>query len=439
MSTKRKSGKPTPRYKAIKQVRLHNKEDDPARAPVRKLRISEAVETGVEGLLRFFTRYLRTVANVILQPRSAVRKLIADRRTDPPKYLLPFTFLAIGVFLLSLLGQVAGANIVDWIWFSDEIGQKVTERLRQEFSLVAVVIQAIPGMLAVFLLSGVFIWLARPWPLTVRVAMIGFAYAFGAQAFLLFSLAFGSIGLSNYLTFHLSPLEPGGVFLTLLANIMPYVLLAVGFAMLVAAFAGPMAFALRALRIRSTKGNLSRIRSFAARAWLIASIVFGHAVLLHGARTPSDIIEVARGETTPQFTLKQTSYNTLSTTDSLLLHMTIQNRSERSIVWRTEQIRLSFQPDPESTGKCPNVNWMEVKVNRVFNSNEHVAPLIEVPAGQSTWAILELDVNKPSSFKPLLTTHKNWRADLWLQANFDSFEEKCMPIGLSLLPSESSK
>src|SRR6185436_20474045 len=105
----------------------------------KKIRVAEAVETGVEGLLTFLQRLFSTTLRVATRPRRGIRELLADRRRERPRFVLPLTYLAVGIFLLSLLGQTAGPNPLDWIWFAEEIGLKVTDALRKEFSLASVV------------------------------------------------------------------------------------------------------------------------------------------------------------------------------------------------------------------------------------------------------------------------------------------------------------
>lgn len=97
---------------------------------------------------------------------------------------------------MSLLAQTAGASVIDWIWFTDEVGRNVTEALRREVSLASVVVQAIPVTVGVLLLTVITRALLKPWPLARRLVPMTLAYAFGAQALFLFLLVFGLMSLS---------------------------------------------------------------------------------------------------------------------------------------------------------------------------------------------------------------------------------------------------
>ena len=280
-----------------RRARAGQSADAPAPPKARKARLSEAVESGVEGLLRFFVRFLSTARQVVLSPRTGILPLLRDRRQERPRFVLPFTFLAICTFLLSLLGQTAGVNIIDWVWFADEIGQKVTESLRKEFSLTSVVVQAIPGMLGVLLLAGLYSWLTRPWVLTSRLATTAFAYALGAQSLCLFLVVFGSIGGTMLLT---ARLGSGNT-----PDMLGYLVLTFGAVVLVAALVGPTVFAYRALRLRRPLSGTRKLRAVAANVWLALSLLLGHVVVLYGAMAPADVISVARGDTSPRIGLKQ--------------------------------------------------------------------------------------------------------------------------------------
>lgn len=120
--------------------KLATEEHPPTPTPppkAKKIRVAEAVESGVEGLLRFLQRLALTALRVLFRPRAGLRAFLADRRNEPPNYVLPLTFLAIGVFLLSLLGQTAGVFVLDWIWFTDDIAQKIVSPRRSPLDQVS--------------------------------------------------------------------------------------------------------------------------------------------------------------------------------------------------------------------------------------------------------------------------------------------------------------
>lgn len=161
----------------------------------RPLRLSEVVEKGVEGVFEFLVRYFRTVVLVLHIKRDVILDLLGDRRRPKARYVMPLTYAAVGMFLLSVVTQAAGTNPLNWIWFYDEISKNVFENLTKEVSLTAIAIGAIPALAGLLVIAAVHAVAAGPDRIRARLSLIATCYAVGTQAFLLFlAAAFLALG-----------------------------------------------------------------------------------------------------------------------------------------------------------------------------------------------------------------------------------------------------
>ena len=388
-------------------------------AKAKKIRVAEAVETGVEGLLRFLQRYVSTAMLVAFWPRRGLRTLLADRRRELPRHVLPLTFLAIGVFLLSLLGQTAGVLVFDWIWFADDIGQKVTEALRKEVSLASVVVQAIPGMAGVLLLSAIFGLLARPWPLTRRLGLITYAYAIGAQALVLFLMVFGLVAIDGLGSKHLGKeYQDAGSYVAL-------ALLGIG---LIGAFVGPTWFALRSLRPRRRVDGSGKLRTGLLLIWVLLSMLGGHVLVLYGARAPNELISAAKGSTLPSVNVTAVSYTVGK--DKLQVEATfiLENRDPRPLVWRTENPTFAMQiPTSGPDGKQCGPDWLGLTVVRVVNAEGRDAPLVQLDAARTTWVTVYAERDSTPKLVELLKANDDWAVQVKLQTTAGMAEIDCAP------------
>lgn len=386
----------------------------------KKIRVAEAVETGVEGLLRFLQRYMATALLVAFRPHLALRRLLADRRRDLPNHVLPLTFLAIGVFLLSLLGQTAGVLVVDWIWFADDIGQKVTEALRKEVSLASVVVQAIPGMAGVLLLSAISGLLARPWLLTRRLVLITYAYGIGAQALVLFLMVFGLVAIDG-----LGSKYMAGKAYQDVGSYVALALLGIG---LIGAFVGPTWFALRSLRPRRRADGSGRFRTGLLLLWVLLSMLGGHVLVLYGARAPNEIISAAKGSTLPSVNVASISYTIGK--DELQLEATVilENRDSKALVWRTDNPTFAMQiPASGPDGKQCGPDWLGLKVVRVVNAEGRAAPIVQLDAARSTWVTVYLETDVTPKLVELLKASEDWAVRVQLQTTVGTAEMDCAP------------
>lgn len=150
-------------------------------SPRRKRRVAEAVEKGVEGVYDFLFRLVRTFW-LVSWHRNACQMLVQDRHSDHARYVLPFTYAAVGIFLVSLVAEVAGHQILDWIWFDQEIPQRIVERLREGVSLVAIAAGSVPAFIYMLALSGVLAWTVHRRIGRSGRAMFVTCYAIGTQS-----------------------------------------------------------------------------------------------------------------------------------------------------------------------------------------------------------------------------------------------------------------
>lgn len=301
-----------------------------------RIRIAEAVESGVEGLLLFLVRYFRTGTNVIFAPRRGWRRLLSDRHAARPSFVLPLTYLSIGLFLLSLLGQIAGTLVFDWIWFIDEIAERVTEALTKEISLIKVAVQALPGVLVIAAFGGVLgLTLRRRAPVSRRLAPFILSYAFGAQAFMLFAVAFGFVLVSSVVG---KWQPPGGELGGTVMAALTYTVLLGG---LLATFLGPLAFAFNALRFRRLWRS-SRWNGFGATVLLSAAFFTLHLAVLYAMTLPGVVIERAKGPATPELTVGKGTYRIEGEAVRIRFTITLKNRGTKALGWETQQFELGL-------------------------------------------------------------------------------------------------
>lgn len=117
---------------------------------------SVKIDDTIEGLLRFFLRFLATHGHIAFRPHHS-KILVDSLQKDPPPYTRPLTFLAIGAFLFALLIDVYPAGfvgLVDIVWFGDEIKENVSTRWKDALTLTTLITTGLPVILAVSLLAG---------------------------------------------------------------------------------------------------------------------------------------------------------------------------------------------------------------------------------------------------------------------------------------------
>lgn len=236
--------------------------------PRRGRRVAEAVERGVEGLYDFLLRLMNTFW-IVSWRRQACRALIEDRHSERAHYVLPFTYAAVGIFLVSLVAGVAGTRILDWIWFYEEISQSVVERLREGVSLVAIAAGSIPAFIFMLALSAALArTLEREFGRSGRALFVT-CYAIGTQSIYLFGAA---------VIVSLAQVAPGGVGNTGLIEGQVGAALAAVLALLLivclmAAFVVPVRFFLRSFN-KKRKRLLPRLAKLAAYVLISAASIW---------------------------------------------------------------------------------------------------------------------------------------------------------------------
>lgn len=357
----------------------------------RRRRVAEAVESGVEGLLLFLVRYFWTGASVIARPRRSLRRLLADRHAARPAYVLPLTYLSVGLFLLSLLGQTAGLLIFDWIWFIDDLAGKVTETLSKEISLVKVAVQALPGVLIVAVFAVILRAMLRTHaPRSGRLVPYVLSYAFGAQACVLFLVVFGFVVLATVVG---KWTPPGG---ELGENVVAAAFYATLLGGLVAAFACPLVFALSALELRRL-WRRNRWAGAAVFATVTMAIMLGHLGVLYATKLPTVVIQRAKGATSPELNLSEGTYWLDGDILKLRLSITLQNRSSTPIGWETRKFKLGLHPiSPHASTRDCTADALWLAGVGVTDGAGIERKFVSVDPGQTQWfeVVVELQVNE---------------------------------------------
>lgn len=401
--------------------KLATEEHPPTPTPppkAKKIRVAEAVESGVEGLLRFLQRLALTALRVLFRPRAGLRAFLADRRNEPPNYVLPLTFLAIGVFLLSLLGQTAGVFVLDWIWFTDDIAQKITEALRKEVSLASVVVQAIPGMAGVLILASVCQFLGKPWPLTRRLVLITYAYAMGAQTLMLFIVAFGLVSVGTLTSSRFTA--------TADSTLLAYITVGTAIAGMLTAFVGPAIFMFRSLRLRSNAHPRRRVSMLFFRVWVLASILGGHVLILYGARAPNELIAAARGPTTPAIDVESVTFTMTKVSFLIDTVVTLKNRKDTELTWLTKDVDLRLQVPKTANGtrECSS-DWLHAPVLRVTDARGDALPFVQLDGAKSTWLTLHTEIPLTTQISQKLLKTKDWATFLNIRTSVGEGSQIC--------------
>jgi hypothetical protein len=345
-----------------------------------RIRVAEALESSVEGLLHFLSRYFRTGIRVITSPRRRISDLLADRHAARVRFVLPMTYLSIGLFLLSLLGQVAGTQIYDWIWFSDDLAEKVTDTLSKEISLLKVAVQALPGVLVVVVLSVVLrTMLAKRAPRSRRLVPFVLSYAFGAQAWLLFSLVFGFVVLAT-IAGKWEP--PGGAIGAKFFGAMFYLAIFTG---LVAALVCPLIFVVSGLRLRLL-WRRKKLMATVIMATTGISMLFGHWVILHATILPTQVIKTAKGSTAPRLDVLDIGYSIVGDTANVRISILLANPDTKAFGWETEKFDLYLYPQTAAANArdCKG-DSLHFRGIRVIDSTNVVRRYVTVEPSQTQW------------------------------------------------------
>jgi hypothetical protein len=373
---------------------------EPAKKP--RIRVAEAVESGVEGLLLFLVRYFRTGLNVLLAPRRTSQRLLADRHAPKPMYVLPLTYLSIGLFLLSLMGQVAGTSILDWIWFIDDLAGKVTEALSKDVSLVKVAVQALPGIAVVAAFAAIVrlaLWRA---PISKRMVTFVLSYALGAQAFGLFLTAFSFVVLAT-VAGRWSP--PGG---TAGSTVFAGLLYGGIFGGLALSFVGPLAFVLTALRWRRIWRS-ARGSSIVVVCVLVAAVFGGHVAVLAAMTLPTYVIARSARPNSPELRLGDVTYERRDAEVDLALNVLLRNRGSKPQGWETNKLKVALHDGAgqASADRCSGTSY-DFEVIRVLDGTGAPVKFVLVPPGATLWLAVAATATLDARGEALFVGSREW-------------------------------
>jgi hypothetical protein len=386
-----------------------------------RIRVAEAVEAGVEGILLFVVRYFRTCTSLMTSPRSMARQLLRDRHAAKPAYVLPLTYLSIGLFLLSLLSQVAGLSIFDWIWFVDDIAAKVTEALGKEISLVKVAVQALPGVAVVALFGLVLRVALHQASISGRMVPFVLSYAFGVQAWALFTTAFGFVVLGT-LVGKWEP--PGG---KIGSNLFAAVVYLALFGGLLAALISPLIFAISALRLRRFMRR-SRGLGRVVVSLLAVGFVFGHVALLYAIGLPSKVIVLGSGPTTPDITIRHQQYVLAGGNLKMRMPLMIKNRDTKPLAWETGKsaVHLFERSVGQLESTCSNKGAVEtLQADVIIDGNGRPAHFVTIDPGQTQWVEFTLSIPERGWIKAALKAKQPWDLRVSIQSVAGSKAEQC--------------
>jgi len=372
--------------------------------PVKKpqIRVAEAVESGVEGILLFMVRYVRTGFNVLTAPHRSVRRLMADRRAVRPTYVLPLTYLSIGLFLLSLMGQVAGTSILDWIWFVDDLAGEVTDALSKEVSLLKVAVEALPGVLVVAAFAATLRLALRRAPISKRIVTFVLSYAFGAQASGLFLIAFGFVVLTT-VAGNWSP--PGG---SIGAGIFSLLFYAVLFSGLALSFFGPLAFVLSALRWRRM-WRVTRAPSVVVAFIVVGAVLFGHVAILGAMTLPAYVIARSASPSSPELSLGNVTYASREAEIDLRFSVLLKNRGLKPQGWESEKLDVVlFDGEGKTSDDRCKGDAYSFKVTQLLDSAGTPIKYTLIQPGETRW--LAVEATAPLTFKAqrLFAAPRQW-------------------------------
>lgn len=372
---------------------------DVAKKP--RIRVAEAVESGVEGLLLFLVRYFQTGFGVLLTPRRTSRKLLTDRHAPKPGYVLPFTYLSVGLFLLSLMGQVAGISIVDWIWYDDDLANKVTDALSKEVSLVKVAVHALPGVLMVAGFAAIVRLGLRHFPMSRRLVTFSLSYAFGAQAWGLFVTTFSFVVIPIVLEQWAPQWGPA------MMGLATYVFIACIMSGLAVSFLGPLAFVLSALRWRrmwrTAKWHAAGIALTVATA-----ISVGHVAVLAAMKLPADVIARSGSPTSPELRIAEVTATKAGATVDLKLGILLRNRSAKPQGWEMRKLAVRlFDPGENPSTHCSGSS-LDFKVSRVLDGTGAQAQYLSIPPGEARWLSATASTTLQSAGRKLFEQPRQW-------------------------------
>lgn len=184
--------------------------------------ITEKIENAVEGLLKFLLRFLRTTWLIFSRPFSSTERLL-NSKTSAKTFVLPFTYLAIGGFIYTLVFSAYPRGILhmlDLVWFDQEVETTIYERWREVLTINGILVATFPILIAVP--SAAVVLKRLVFPDVDRSTFLKINnYLLGYHALLFFSF-FYFIILENLLGTLLSVnlLDENAIFLRIILSVM---------------------------------------------------------------------------------------------------------------------------------------------------------------------------------------------------------------------------
>lgn len=393
-------------------------EKDAGKKP--RIRVAEAVESGVEGFLLFLVRFARTGLVILTSPRKALRRMLADRHASKPSYVLPLTYLAIGLFLLSLLGQTAGTNLFDWIWFADDIAEKVTDALMKEVSLIKVAVQALPGIVIVSAVMEVLrLTLCRHGKFFRRLVPLVLCYAFGAQAMALFAMAFGLIVISTLAGDWQAPGGETG------DTVLAFVIYGAMVLSLLTALLSPLIYALNAFQVRRL-WRKSRLIATTVVLMLATSLTLGHSAILWATSLPKKIIDTAKDPTSPELLLRDGTFEVLKDHARIRLRFMISNRSDKPLPWETDNLRISLHNKAinASDNNCKN-DGFTLTTTQVMDGGGTKQSFVSIEPATTAWFETILTAPRNEILEKQLQEQASWGIKAEVRFISGTFEKTC--------------
>lgn len=158
--------------------------------------ISEKIENAVEGLLRFGSRMFNTSWLMLRHPLRCGDILLQADRVEK-RYVLPLSYLTIGGFIFTLVIAVYPfgiLNILDLIWFDDDISRNIYQNFASAFSITGLLTAAFPVFFSVTIITYLAQHVLVEADSRDDFAMISY-YLFGYQALFFFIVLFSLLFL----------------------------------------------------------------------------------------------------------------------------------------------------------------------------------------------------------------------------------------------------
>lgn len=300
------------------------------------------------------------------------------------------------------MGQVAGLSVLDWIWFVDDLANKVTDALSKEVSLVKVAVQALPGVAVVAAIALLLQVALRRLSMSRRLVSFALSYAIGAQAFAIFAVAFAFVVTATMVG---GWVPPGGAFG---ANLMAIGVYGAIFGGLALAFFGPLAFMLSVLRLRRI-WRVSRSTALAVAAIVTATVFGGHVAVLWATTIPTVVMARTAAPTKPDLTVGDGTSALQRQAVTVAFPLLLANRGTKQQGWETSRIemRLSDGAGRSSDDRCTG-DSIKLEIERVLDASGNEVRYVSVAPKETTWVLVRARAELAQSRLQVLNTKRDW-------------------------------